>query len=158
MSEFISTTNVFIKKDNKFLVLRRGKDVDVFRDYIMGPGGKQDEGEGIHETATREMLEETGLQIQALKLRVMGTHNHSYKNKTYLVFIFTAEYKSGELIDSNEGKLEWLTIEELLKENNLWSDLKTYLPHITSNENKLLSSYLEYNDKFEIINSRIDYC
>ena len=68
MAEFISTTNVFIKKDNKYLVLRRGKDVSVFKDFIMGPGGKQDTDEGVHETAAREMLEETGLQVKDLIL------------------------------------------------------------------------------------------
>lgn len=158
MSDFISTTNVFIKQGDKFLVLRRGKEVGVFRDFIMGPGGKQDRNEGIHETAAREMLEETGVQIKDLKLRVVGTHNHSYKSKIYLVFIFVAEYDKGELIDSNEGNLEWLTVEELLNEERLWADLKIYLPHIIGNDTHIMTSYLEYNDKFEIINSRIDYC
>ncbi|OGM76773.1 hypothetical protein A2188_02150 [Candidatus Woesebacteria bacterium RIFOXYA1_FULL_43_9] len=155
---FVSTTNVFIKKDDKYLVLRRGKDVTVFKDYIMGPGGKQDEGEGVHETAAREMLEETGVDIKNLKLRVVGTHNHAYKEKTYLVFVFLADYDKGELIDSNEGKLEWLTLEELLNDEKLWADLKIYLPHVIGENNHILFSYLKYNENFEITESRIDYC
>ena len=155
---FISTTNVFIKKDDKYLVLKRGKDVSVFKNYIMGPGGKQDEGESVDETAAREMLEETGIDIRNLKLRAIGTHNHSYKDKTYLVFIFTADYEKGELVDSNEGDLEWHDMEELLNDDKLWPDLKIYLPHLTSQNNHILFSYLEYNRNFEIIDSRINYC
>jgi len=158
MSEFISTTNVYIKRGDKYLILRRGGDASVFQNYLMGPGGKQDAGEGVHETAAREMLEETGIQIKNLKLRVIGTHNHSYKNKTYLVFIFTAEYDKGELTDSNEGNLEWLSIGELLNEKKLWADLKIYLPHVVGNDSHIMFSYLEYNEKFEIMESRIDYC
>jgi len=158
MAEFISTTNVFIKRDNKYLVLRRGKDVSVFKDYIMGPGGKQDDDEGVHETAAREMLEETGLQVKDLKLRVVGTHNHYYKDKVYLVFIFTAEYDKGELIDSNEGNLEWQEIEKLLSEEKIWADLKIYLPHIVGNDSRIIFSYLKYNEDFKITETRLDYC
>ena len=81
-----------------------------------------------------------------------------YKNKTYLVFIFTAEFKKGQLIDSNEGNLEWHTIDELLKDEKIWADLKIYLPHIVSNSPQILFSYLKYNSNFEIIESRTDYC
>ncbi len=158
MAEFISTTNVFIKKDEKYLVLRRGKDVTVFKDYIMGPGGKQDPDEGVHETAAREMLEETGVQVKELCLSVVGTHNHFYKDKVYLVFIFTAKHDTGELIESNEGNLDWIEIETLLNEEKIWADLKIYLPHIVANDNRILFSYLEYNKDFEITESRIDYC
>lgn len=157
-SEFISTTNVFVKQGDKYLVLRRGKEATVFKDYIMGPGGKQDEGEGVHETAAREMLEETGIEVCNLKLRAVGTHNHSYKNKTYLVFIFTADYERGELIDSNEGELEWHISKKLLNEDKLWPDIKVYIPHIVGNSSQIMFSYLEYNKKFEIVESKTDYC
>ena len=158
MSEFISTTNVFIKKDDKYLVLRRGKDVTVFQDYIMGPGGKQDDHEAVNETAAREMLEETGVKVKNLKLRAVGTHNHFYKEKVYLVFIFVADYDGGGLIDSNEGELEWHGIEELLNEEKIWPDLKIYLPHIIGSDTGVMFSYLKYNEKFEIIETRLGYC
>jgi 8-oxo-dGTP pyrophosphatase MutT (NUDIX family) len=157
-TSFISTTNVFVKKGEEHLVLRRGKDVSVFKDYIMGPGGKQDEGEGVHETAAREMLEETGIDVKNLKLKAVGTHNHYYKNKTYLVFVFVADYDKGEIIDSNEGDLEWHTLEKLLNEDKLWADLKIYLPHIVSDSSNILFSYLKYNQDFEIVESRVNYC
>lgn len=157
MSEFISTTNIFIKKGNKFLVLRRGKEVSAFRNYLMGPGGKQDDNEGV-QTAAREMLEETGVQVKNLKLRAVGTHNHYYKNKVYLVFIFTADYDRGELIESNEGELEWHEIDELLNEEKVWPDLKIYLPHLVGNDTRVLFSYIKYSENFEIEETRIDYC
>ena len=157
-TSFISTTNVFIKKDEKYLVLRRGKDTSVFKDYIMGPGGKQDEGESVHETAAREMLEETGIHVKNLKLRAVGTHNHYYKSTTYLVFVFVAEYDKGEIIDSNEGNLEWHSLEKLLNEDKLWADLEIYLPHLRRDSRKILFTYLKYNQDFEIVESRVDYC
>jgi len=157
MLEFIPTTNAFVKKDGKWLIIRRGKEVTQFRDYLMPPGGKQEVNESIVETALRELEEETGLVATKPRLRVLGTHNHCYKNKVYLVSIFICEYLSGNLIDCNEGDLEWLSTEELVKDEKVWPDLKIYIPHIISNNPSILTSYLEYNENFEIIQKRIEF-
>lgn len=151
MSEFISTTNLFVQKDGKWLVIRRGKEVTDFKGYIMPPGGKQEENESIVETALRETLEETGVNAINPKLKIVGTHNHSYKNKVYLVFVFVADFQSKEDVECNEGDLEWLSTEQLLKEKSLWPDLKIYIPYLVSDSKDILYSYLEYDKDFTII-------
>jgi 8-oxo-dGTP diphosphatase len=155
---FIPTTNVLIKKDNKFLMLERKKAGAEFKDYIMAPGGKQEVEESIKETAAREMLEETGIEIKDLKLKIIGTHNHPYKKKTYLVYIFTASYHNGKIIECDEGNLKWFSPEELLNHKKLWEDLKFYLPYIIQGDTKILISYLEYNEKFEITKKQLSWC
>ncbi len=158
MTKFIPTTNVFIKKLNKYLIIRRSNTVDVFKNFLMAPGGKQESNESITNTAIREMLEETGITIKNLKLKIIGTHNHSYKDTVYLVYIFTAEFKEGELKESDEGKPEWFTKAELINNELLWPDLKMYLPNIINKSNKILTSYIEYDSNFEMKNISKSYC
>ena len=67
-------------------------------------------------------------------------------------------YESGNLIESNEGELEWHVIEDLLNEDKIWADLKIYLPHVVSTDSKIMFSYLKYNKDFEIEESRLNYC
>jgi 8-oxo-dGTP pyrophosphatase MutT (NUDIX family) len=123
----------------------------------MPPGGKQEANEGIISTASREFEEETGLKVKNLRLKIIGTHNHSYKDKVYMVFVFIGDFDSGLEIDSNEGTLEWHTEKELLDEVMLWPDLKIYIPHVVSESNKIMFSYLEYNENLEIVKKSIEY-
>jgi 8-oxo-dGTP diphosphatase len=45
----------------------------------------------------------------------------------WYVFLFTAEEFEGELIDSNEGNLDWIPNEKLT-EINLWEGDKYFIP------------------------------
>lgn len=70
----------------------------------------------------REILEESGLSIQNPKLCGL-LMLPKFKGDDWHVFVFTATEFNGELIDSPEGKLEWIPHEKI-PELNLWeSDL-----------------------------------
>jgi 8-oxo-dGTP diphosphatase len=57
------------------------------------------------------------------------------------VFVFTATEFSGELIDSPEGKLEWIPDEQLAGLNR-WESDHIFLPWI--DERKFFSAKFEY--------------
>ena len=129
---FVSTTNMLIVKDGKGLFIKRSETLEDFPGWLMLPGGKQEGTETPYQAAIRETFEETGLKVINPQLKVIATHNHDYKNKIYLVYIFNADEFSGELIDFEEGKGEpvWLPLEETLENPKLYPDLKRHIPFL----------------------------
>jgi hypothetical protein len=51
----------------------------------------------------------------------------NFKGNDWYVFVFTTNEFSGELIDSPEGKLEWIPDEKMLG-LNLWESDHTFMP------------------------------
>jgi len=79
------------------------------------PGGKVDPDETYEEAAVREMMEETGVQINindSCKVIEDGIDDHGYHVKTFLVtdFDYDQELKSEE-----EAVIKWGPVEDLLK-------------------------------------------
>lgn len=101
-------------EDGKLLVQERIKSWEG----VAFPGGKIEEGESIIKSVKREVFEETGLKIANLK--ICGVKDwYDYKEKTrYLIFLFKTNTYTGNLIsETNEGKVYWVTYEELKKMN-----------------------------------------
>lgn len=63
----IEGVNVFAKKDNKFLAVKRSKSDKIFGGMWALPGGKIEEGETHKDTGEREIKEETGLKLISLE-------------------------------------------------------------------------------------------
>lgn len=55
----------------KLLLIRRGN--PPFKDCLAFPGGFVEEGESAEEAASRELMEETGIQIEPLKMQQFRT-------------------------------------------------------------------------------------
>ena len=85
---------------------------------IAFPGGKIEEGESIVESVKREVFEETGLKIANLKICGIKDWYDYKENIRYLIFLFETNTYIGNLIpETNEGKVYWVTYEELKKMN-----------------------------------------
>ncbi len=118
---------VIDNKNKKTLMLHRVKKKNDFHEGKWnGLGGKFDAGESPEECVIREVKEESGLTIiNPILNGFIAFPNFDGKNDWH-VFIFTAKNFKGKLIDSNEGNLQWIKNEELLK-LNLWDGDKIFL-------------------------------
>lgn len=84
---------VMIFKDGKVLMARR-KGSHGAGEYAF-PGGHLDYGEGFEECARREVLEECGIEIEAIRFLFVANVLR-YKPKHYVHLTLTAAWKAGE--------------------------------------------------------------
>ena len=97
-----------VYKDNKILLQNRVK--DSWCGYTF-PGGHIEAGESFVEAAIREVKEETGLTIYNPIL--CGIKQFPINNGRYVVLLFKTDKFEGDLVSSDEGKMEWVNRDEL---------------------------------------------
>ena len=78
------------------------------------PGGHVEPGETVVASVIREVQEETGLTVSNLQNCGYIQWYNPVKKSQYFVFLFKTSTFSGELKDSVEGKVKWMTLEEML--------------------------------------------
>lgn len=107
---------VFVFKDGKFLV---GKRLGSHGDSTWSlPGGHLEFGETPEQTAAREVMEETGLKIN--NVRLAGVTNDIFKNddKHYVTLWMLSDWHSGteDCVEPDKlVELRWSTLETLPK-------------------------------------------
>ncbi|QNQ82243.1 8-oxo-dGTP diphosphatase [Lactobacillus sp. PV037] len=125
-TESVTLTNMcMIKNKDKILVLDRK---DPVWPGLTFPGGHVEAHESFHDSVIREVKEETGLIIEAPKL-VGVKQFYDANQQRYLVFFYTATKFSGNLQESEEGTLTWMTKDKLLHSKlayNFDHDLPVY--------------------------------
>lgn len=102
------TTLCYIEKDDSYLMLHRiKKENDINKDKWIGVGGHFEPDETPEECLLREVKEETGLTLNAWKLRGIITFMSNEFHTEYM-FLYTEDDFSGELSECTEGVLEWV--------------------------------------------------
>jgi 8-oxo-dGTP diphosphatase len=97
------------KEKNRTLMIHRiKKENDFHEGKWNGLGGKFEFGESPEECAVREVEEESGLIVENPKMAGFITFPLFDGKDDWYVFLFVFEKFNGSLIDSNEGKLEWI--------------------------------------------------
>jgi 8-oxo-dGTP diphosphatase len=130
------------------MIHRNKKANDMHQGRWNGLGGKLEPGESPEECARREILEESGLTVQNLRLNGIITFPGFAKDEDWYTFLFTAETVGGELIDSPEGDLEWIETRRLL-DLYLWEGDRIFIPWLSRPE--FFSAKFVYKDS--ILNS-----
>lgn len=138
------TVLCLIHKENEYLLQDREK-VD-WKGFTL-PGGHVELEESIVDAVVREMKEETGLTI--LNPKLCGVKQFPIEGGRYLVFLFTANEFSGEVVSSEEGSMHWVSREEL--ENvNLVSDFHDLLK-VMLDDNLSEFQYVIEDDKWKAV-------
>jgi len=137
----ILATLCYVKQNGKTLmILRNKKPNDAHEGKWNGLGGKFEAGETPEMCIRREVQEEAGLVIQNPRLQGLLTFPN-FRGVDWYVFVFSATEFSGELIDSPEGKLEWIPDEQLAGLNR-WESDHIFIPWIEAG--KFFSARFEF--------------
>lgn len=115
MSSILFKVNVsaVIQKDDKFLLIKRADDEDMFPGFWGIPGGTVEPTDASLEGALRrECLEEIGINIVDIQPITNDIHDKGEKGALYIVY--TATYESGNLkpLDGT-ADVGWLSIEQI---------------------------------------------
>lgn len=139
----ILSTVCYIEKAGKYLMLHRTKkENDINKDKWIGIGGKFEKDESPEECILREVKEETGLNIKSYKLKCIVTYV-STKWETEYMYVFTANEFEGDLIECNEGDLQWID-KEKIEELNIWEGDKIFIKKMQES-NSFFTIKFEYD-------------
>ena len=108
----LNSTLCYILRGNDVLMLHRVKKKnDINKDKWIGIGGKFEGYESPDECLLREAKEETGLTLTSWQCRGIVTFLTENPEDGQYMYLFTADGFEGDLIDCNEGDLQWVSRE-----------------------------------------------
>lgn len=107
--------SIICRNENRFLLVKRGK--EPLKGSLAFPGGGVEAGESAEQAAQRELMEETGLSCNRLRLvDTIDLSQEGLYGKVYNLSIFRAFELSGqEQAGDDAVSLHWLTIEDMLQ-------------------------------------------
>ena len=120
---------VVIWRDNEVLLVKRGKQPRAGQWSL--PGGRQLVGETVREAAIREVLEETGLNVELSGLiDVVDSITYDLDDIIeyhYTLIVFSAEYTCGEAQPGDDAAdVCWMHIDSL-SSLNVWDETQRVL-------------------------------
>lgn len=121
-----NTTLCYIEQDDRYLCLHRiKKENDLNQGKWVGIGGKFEDKESPEDCLLREVKEETGLSLTRYTYRGIVTFISNIWPTEYM-HLFTADVFEGTLKECDEGVLEWIPKQELLRKT-IWEGDKIFL-------------------------------
>jgi 8-oxo-dGTP diphosphatase len=108
----ISVAKAIIKRNGKFLLLKRVDSSKFFPGRWDFPGGKLDPNENLEDCAVRETKEETALLVTVDKLIVKGEYT---ENSTLIQYsIFSTKNHQGKIkLSTDHSAFAWIAATQL---------------------------------------------
>ena len=143
-------TICYIDNGREFLMLYRNKKPnDVHAGKWIGVGGKLERGETPQECAAREILEETGLKAKPV-LKGIITFPEFTPDLDWYTYVFRARHFEGQVIDCNEGTLEWVPYDQVLSRPS-WEGDHIFLTWILE-QKPFFSAKFSYSQDNRLLN------
>ena len=130
---------IFITNDDCILLLKGAAAKRRWANKYNGIGGHIEPGENPLQSAHRELLEETGLEVEHLVLKAV-IHITMPQPPGVMLFVFVGEALTRSILPSAEGTPEWVSKSEYLN-LELVEDLYTLLPQIMDSGPLLYGTY-----------------
>ena len=123
--------HAIIKHKNKYLVTKRSKNENVYKEYWDIPGGLANQGETPREALIREVKEEVNLKIKPVKIIHEDSNLDKEKNMIFIRLVYLTNVEDDfnniklNLLEHTEYKL--ITNIKELKEERIVPFLKEIL-------------------------------
>lgn len=112
--------------ENTLMLHRNKKQNDMHEGKWNGLGGKVEAGETPEACAVREVMEESGLKVSDPILKGFITFPQFDGENDWYVFVYRFDQFSGEMIESPEGHLQWISPPEM-KKIPLWDGDRIFM-------------------------------
>ncbi len=148
------TVLCYIQKGDEYLLLYRNKkENDVNEGKYIGIGGHLENGETKEQALIREIKEETGLTLLHYQYRAKLLFvNDDYQE---IMYLYTADKYSGELINCDEGELVWVNKDKMLELPH-WEGDQYFLEKMMKNNNYFEMTLIYQKDKLIKVIDKIE--
>lgn len=118
-----------------------------------GFGGKVEHGESIQEAASRELMEEAGIQPHQLQKR--GILHFTFEEGAVPpleVHVFSADMFTGDISESDEMRPQWFSHQDIPYQT-MWPDDQHWLPLVLQGKN--VEGTFHFKDKDTILSHEV---
>ena len=123
--------HAIIKYKNKYLVTKRSKNENVYKEYWDIPGGLANQGETPREALIREVKEEVNLKIKPVKIIHEDSNLDKEKNMIFIRLVYLTNVEDGfnniKLDSSEHTEYKLITNIKELKDEKIVPFLKEIL-------------------------------
>lgn len=145
-------TLCFVVHQGNVLLMRKKRGFGQGK--IIAPGGRIEAGEHIHDTAVREVLEETGIRpIEPEKRGEIRFYFGQEEEPDWIVHVFLAERHQGAAKETEEGTPYWHNINNL-PYDEMWIDDIYWVPLLLDGK-KFSATFFFDKDVKNILNYKI---
>ena len=138
----LTVLGVVARPDGTFLITKRVMTKAWAPGWWEVSGGAAQAGEASYDAVLREVKEETGLTLTKYQFRGIVTFCSDEWEDEYM-HLFTATEFEGNLIECNEGTLEWVDKEKVLSLPT-WEGDHLFLERLLSGNPSFFSLKVEY--------------
>ncbi len=108
------------------------------------PGGHLEYGESMTQCAVRELQEETGLCVEALRFKGVANIFNTVTKERHIIFNYVAEGFTGTLAEGGEGRVAWIDLDKI-PGLSLAEGMEYRLPLFL--EEGILELYIEWDEE-----------